>query len=498
MELRRLWLYWIISAFAGGVVANELTGGSVSFFLALLAVSSTAAVFCAIFRKKAWPIFIFVILCSVSGGFLRNHATVILNDKKTVLDGFVGKKISFVGVLSDEQERREFNTRLFVRVNEVNGEEIHSKTKVLVTTGNPKNFRYGDVAQVEGELILPENFYTDTGREFDYIGYLRAGNTRFLVKNASVKVIGHAPPSRILDVLFSAKRAFVGSLAKMLPEPQSSLAAGILIDGKQSINGELQEKFRKTGLVHIVVLSGYNVSIVAEAIGRAFMFLPRFAGLFSAGLGIVAFAAITGASATVVRASIMALLVLFSRMSLKNYDPVRGLFLASFLMLIHNPAILLHSPSFQLSFLATFAVVKITPIFEKKARFIPERFGLRAFAVSNVVVQIFLFPILSWMTGFFSAVSLPANLLVLPLVPLTMLAGFATALLGFLFRFLALPFAFLSHILLSYELAIVDFFAGFSLSEIPFGIFSGWFVAVIYVLAIFSFLIILKNKEERG
>lgn len=484
---REALLHWIVLGFAGGITLNEMTWNSVAVrtvpFYVIIAAVLVAAVFLVVFPKSAVVILVFAVFCSIGAGFLRNYLVLSLDGRPTTLDWFAGEKISFVGVMTDEQERRDFNTRLVVQVREIENGEAE-KAKVLVTTSNPKEFRYGDVVRVKGKLTLPENFYTDTGREFDYVGYLRAGDIRFLVKNASVEAIGRNPPSKILAGLFFAKRAFVESLAKMLPEPQSSLAAGILIDGKQSINGELQEKFRKTGLVHIVVLSGYNVSIVAEAIGRAFMFLPRFAGLLSASIGVIAFAMITGASATVVRASIMAILVLLSRMSLRNYDPVRGLFIASFLMLVQNPAILLHSPSFQLSFLATFAVVKIVPIFEKRAKFIPERFGLRDLVVSNIIVQIFLFPILSWMTGFFSAVSLPANLLVLPLIPLTMLAGFLTAVSGFLSHIVALPPAFLSHILLSYELAIVNFFSKFSLAEIPLGGFSGWLVAVFYIVAL--------------
>jgi competence protein ComEC len=286
----------------------------------------------------------------------------------------------------------------------------------------------------------------------------------------------------------------------MLPEPQSSLAAGILIDGKQSINGELQEKFRKTGLVHIVVLSGYNVSIVAEAITKVFMFLPRFAGMFSAIAGIIAFALITGASATVIRASIMAIIVILSRMSLRNYDPARGLFIASFLMLVHNPSILLNSPSFQLSFLATFAVIRVVPVFERWGSLIPKRFGLRDLVISNIVVQAFLFPVLSWMTGFVSVVSLPVNLLVLPFIPLTMLMNFITAMIGLvplsIFNFLALPFAFISQTLLSYELAVVNFFSALSFAEVSFRGFSIAIVIGFYIVTIFWLLIFSKKGVD--
>lgn len=410
--------------------------------------------------------------------------------KESELEQFVSQKVTIEGVLVEEQEKRDYNTRVKVQIREINKKQISEKNKVLVTTTSPKDFYYGDLVTIRGQFMKPENFYTDTGREFDYVGYLESNNIKYLLKNASVQVHGNEPPSSILARLFWLKKQFVDSLKKMLPEPKSSLAAGILIDGKQSINGELQEKFRKTGLVHIVVLSGYNVSIVAEAIGKAFSFLPRFLGISFSMIGIILFALITGASATVVRSSIMAILVLLSRLSIRKYDPARGLFIASLLMLIQNPSILIHSPSFQLSFLATFTVVKVVPWVERFSfiRCIPERFGLREIVISNVTVQLYLLPVLTWMTGFVSLVSLPVNILVLPIMPLTMLSCFVTGLFGFFPKIIALPLAFVSNVLLSYELGIVNFFSQFSLSQISFNLFSTWMVVGFYIITILVFL----------
>lgn len=413
----------------------------------------------------------------------------------TDLDAFVETKITLTGVLVEEQEKREFNTRLTIQIQEIGDQKIIEPVKILVTTSSPKEYVYGDVVSVKGKFVKPENFYTDTGREFDYVGYLEANEIRFLIKNASVQKIGYDPPSRVISGLFVIKRAFVNSLKKVLPEPQSSLAAGILIDGKQSINGELQEKFRKTGLVHIVVLSGYNVSIVAEAIGKIFSFLPRALGISFSAVGIIAFALITGGSATVIRSSIMAVLVLLSRLSLRGYDPTRGLFIASLLMLIQNPSILIHSPSFQLSFLATFTVVKVVPWVEQFSftQFIPEKFGFKEIVISNITVQLYLLPILTWMTGFVSAVSLPVNILILPLMPLTMLSCFVTGLFGFLPRIIALPSGFISQILLSYELGVVDFFSKFALSQISFNYFSTWMIVGFYTATVLVFILYRGN-----
>jgi competence protein ComEC len=189
-------------------------------------------------------------------------------------------------------------------------------------------------------------------------------------------------------------------------------------------------------------------------------------------------------------------------MSLRNYDPARGLFIASFLMLAHNPSILVYSPSFQLSFLATFAVIKVVPMFEKWGSWIPETCGLRDLVTSNIIVQAFLFPVLSWMTGFFSVVSLPVNLLVLPFIPFTMLMNFITAMVGLVpipfSNVAALPFAFMSHMLLSYELAIVNFFSKLSFAELSFGGFSSGVVVGFYVAAVVWILLFKNVSRAKG
>lgn len=481
--IKKSWLYFSVPGFVFGIVANELFGSSSIRFGFLF--FGLLIVFASVFYQKSRVAALLMLAgFSFIFGFLRSDVAITYGTRSVELDRYIDEQVSFVGLISEEQEKRDFNTRIYFQPEELNETKYAGKTAILLTTTNPRDFYYGDRIRVEGKLIKPENFFTDTGRIFDYVGYLQAKDIRFLIRNAQVEFLEHDPSSKILSALFWTKRQFVNSISNMLPEPQASLAAGILIDGKQSINGELQEKFRKTGLVHIVVLSGYNVSIIAEAISRAFMFLPRTLGLLSSVVGIVAFALVTGASATVVRASVMAIIVIVSKLSLRNYDPCRGLFLASLFMLVHNPGILLHSPSFQLSFMATFAVVRIAPVVERRAGFITERLGLRSLVVSNLVVQLYLLPMLSWMTGFLSVVSLPVNILVLPLIPITMLMSFLTAVTGLLGRIFGLPFAFASQLLLTYELKVVDFFSGLSFAEFSFGVFSGYAVACFYVVSI--------------
>lgn len=402
---------------------------------------------------------------------------------------FLGSPVKFLGVIVAEPEAREFNTRVLVQVSRgglTTPDELVGK-KILVTLDrySPVTYSYGDELDVNGVLELPENFTGQTGREFDYVNYLASKGVSFQAKMPRVQVVGHDPPSRIIAALITIKQAFVRRIESALSEPQSSLASGILIDGKRAVNASMQEEFKRAGIVHIVVLSGYNVTVVVDAIFKMFtLFLPRLASIGAAAGGVILFALMTGATSTVIRASVMALLALLSRANFKNYDPGRALFLAALIMVLFNPRLLLHDPSFQLSCLATFGVIFIVPVYEKFFRWLPERFGLREFVGSTVIVQFFLLPLLIYMSGTVSLVALPVNFIVTPVVPAAMLASFVMTCAAFLFvgpaHILVMPFSFLAHGILSYILFVAHFSSSLSFAQIDVGNLSGFFMILAY------------------
>src|SRR5690606_11317679 len=102
----------------------------------------------------------------------------------------------------------------------------------------------------------------------------------------------------------------------------------------------------------------------------------------------------------------------------------RLLVVTAVVMLIHNPLILRYDPSFQLSFLATIGLIYVSPLFERLlTNRIPSR-TIREIVVGTLATYVFVLPLLLYMTGEMSVVSLPANLLVLPVVPVLMATGF--------------------------------------------------------------------------
>jgi ComEC/Rec2-related protein len=192
------------------------------------------------------------------------------------------------------------------------------------------------------------------------------------------------------------------------------------------------------------------------------------AGIFS----IFLFVLMTGASSTGVRAGIMAVLALVARATGRTYDIGRALLLAATIMIIINPMILLYDVSFQLSFIATIAVIYLSPRLEKHFMWVTKRFGLRDIICVTFSAYLFVLPFILYKMGNLSIVALPANILILLFIPITMLFGFITGFVGLFFPFLSLFFGFISSLLLSYELGVINFlsslpFASLSISNFP-------------------------------
>jgi competence protein ComEC len=162
----------------------------------------------------------------------------------------------------------------------IDGESVSGK--LLVTLSADVSASYDDQLYVQGKLKAPEVFETATGRTFDYPNYLRAQGIQAQISYA--KLLDRKPAGwSLVGSLYSLKDLFEHSLDRVLPQPDNALLQGILIGEKAGISQELTNAFVQSGLVHIVVLSGYNISIVAVAMFRTLGFLSR---TFQFGVGM--------------------------------------------------------------------------------------------------------------------------------------------------------------------------------------------------------------------
>ncbi len=484
--------YLSIAGFVAGIFLHSFVDGGAGFswLLVVLGIAILCSHFLLVSPSKEREKEV-IVLCTgvllLSGGLgVLRYDFAERNALHTGLTKSVNGQVTFEGVVSDEPDVREAITRLVL------GTE---KTKVLLTVPHESRFQYGDKVRVEGKLERPKNFVDEkTLWEVDYVSHLEKDGIYYEIFRPKIILIAHGEGNLVIEKLFAFKNEFIKNINVLIPQPHGALLGGLVVGAKQSLGKELLDDFRKVGVIHIVVLSGYNITIIAVFIEWLLSRLQKNLRLIIAAITMMLFALMVGASATVIRATVMALLVLLARGTGRIYQVTRALLVAGVIMLFHNPKILVFDTSFQLSFLATLGLIYVSPFILPRVQWITERFHFREIFVATVATQLFVLPFLMYKTGLFSTVSLPVNLLILTAIPLTMLFGFLAGMVGFLSTMFAFPFAYIVYGFLSYELGIVEWFARLPFASVSVPYFPLWLVVLWY--AAYATLFFMWRRKQ--
>lgn len=282
--------------------------------------------------------------------------------------------------------------------------------------------------------------------------------------------------------------------AQIMPFPQSALLSGIILGDKKSLPFFFKKDLQATSTTHIVVVSGQNLTIVAGFIMNLVSFIGRRKTIALTLLAITFYSVLTGFQVPVVRAAIMTFFALLAQILGKERQGMWILILTAGLMLLYNPNWLFNI-SFQLSFLATFGVVVVAPIFLDCLKRVPGI--LKQDLAVTLAAQIMVLPILAYDFGQISAVGLLANLLVLWSIPAVMIAGFVSLVLGMVNIFLGQLMGLLPSVLLTYFIYIVEFLAkvpGASLQvgESPIILWAGYYL----LLGALLWMVAVKNLNS--
>ncbi len=399
-----------------------------------------------------------VIACAAAAGIAC--ISFLLTNQEITTTVPIGISITLSGFVCSEMDVRVSTIKFCFDSPELSGQ------RVLVTSPLYPQYMYGERLQITGTIVYPTEIVTDSGRTFDYPAYLAKEGITFLMNRPQIQPLYGFAGNRVKSFLFGIKQKFITHIQILFPEPESSLLAGVLIGDSSGFSPEIIDMFTRTGLVHILVLSGSNVTIVAETLMRSFSFFPVAIARLLGTLSIVLFAIMTGAGATTVRATCMALIVVLVKSVGRRYDVSRALIIAAFCMTLENPRIVAFDTSFQLSFLATLALIYIAPLVKERLGSVPEIFGLRDILATTIGTQILTTPLILYIAGKTSLISLIPNILVLPTIPFIMLGGFVSTMLSFIAEVFALPFAWITSLMLWYIIKIVTYFGSISFALI--------------------------------
>lgn len=490
-------LWAIVGGFIFGVFVRSLVPFGLSFigFAMLLGASALVLGFFDA-SKFAKYILIAVALFACGVGVARMDAATLEGDP--LLAAYIEEKVVLEGVVFDEPDVRENGVHVSLDVRQLfDGEiAIPVRARVLIFAPPHSDISYGDTLRASGTLRLPESFDTGLGRSFNYPGYLAVRGIAYQLAFAEVESVEEGKGNILKALAIGVKQKFLEGLGRAIAEPEAGLAGGITVGDKRGVGEELSEVFRTVSLTHIVVLSGYNIMIVVDTLARVTKRMPRALRFSGGGFVAVFFALMTGLASASVRAAAMAIIAIAGRASGRMYLASRALALVVLGMVAWNPFVLMYDPGFQLSVLATWGLIALAPVLAPRLSFIPSTLGLREIAISTISAQIAVLPLLLYQTGNLSIVGLPANLLVLFVVPWAMffstLAALSGLVLGPFAPLLALP----ALALLSYMISIAKLFAALPFASIAIPAFSAWWMCAAYAILFGGVWLIKNNRAE--
>ena len=362
------------------------------------------------------------------------------------------------GYISAEPDIRQDGVRY-----SVTSKDGNVKGKIYVPYDQYPVFNYGDVVDVRcRRLEKPEPI-----EDFRYDMYLARFGISYICRSPEIKKIGEGGGYKLFVNIFSFKDHVADRVNRLWHEPYAGFMAGLLYGYRGGL-GSLNDLFAKTGVTHIIAISGYNITIVATILITLCIHLciPRKRAFYLVVTGIVFFVLFTGASASVVRAGIMGVLVLFAQQRGRRRNMHSVLICTVMIMVVHNPFVLLWDAGFQLSFLATVGLLYIAPIIEKKVCWLPRSFGLRESFSSTISAILVTLPLILFQFGRLSVVAPVVNMLILCTIPFIMLLGFFGVVVSFVSYPLAKIISWVAWFGMGYVVLVVQFFASLPFSYV--------------------------------
>ncbi len=507
MEKHKIFLILSLSFIAGIFGRSFFEINLIFLYFFILIAVIILAVF---YKNKIIAVVSFGIIFFVFGFWITNNSLENINSQNLNGKHFSGKVL-----VSREPQIRDRYQNIVVKTED--------GMKILLSANLYEKLNYGDELELNCTLKIPENrnvilsgaknperskasdknqgSFAEADQDdnlFDYKMYLAKDGIFYLGQNSDYQKTGENKGNRIYLAVLKLKNKLSKNISEIIPEPEAALASGLIFGGNSQLPKDVADNFSKTGLSHIVAVSGFNVTIIAEYL----MLLGIFLGLWRkqafwfAVAGIFIFVLAVGFPSSAIRAGVMGSLLLWAMKNGRLANSFNAIIFAAAMMLFLNPLLLRWDIGFQLSFLASLGIVEFSPFWEK---FVFKKFrfgGIFENILLTLSATVFVLPILMYNFHIASIISLLANFLVLSVIPLSMLLVFLASLVGLIWQPVSLPFAWIAFLPLKYIIEIVNYLGNLKWSSVEVNNFGvewviGWYVSL------FIFIYLIKFKIQK-
>jgi competence protein ComEC len=369
---------------------------------------------------------------------------------------------------------------------------------LLARVSTSTAFIYGDRIRLQGHLKTPPE-----NEDFSYRDYLANRGIYSYMPYPVTSLLQHGQGNPVYAALYSFSQHAIDLVYSIYPDPEASLLAGILLGVQSGISQGVQEAFRLTGTSHIIVISGFNITIIAGMFTFVFSRLfGRYKGAIFAAVGITIYTLLVGANAAVVRAAILGLITLLGHLIGRRQAGLNSLTFVAGVMAVITPTVL-WDVSFQLSFAATLGIMlyaePLTQWFIRTAsRFISQDKAehlagpVGEYFLLTLAAQLTTLPLMVYYFKRLSLTALIANPLILPAQPALMVLGGLSVLAGMIFKPIGQLFAWVAWPFTAYTIRVVEW-----LAEVPHGSIPINQVALPLILLFYAVLFALTFTRSR-
>ena len=290
------------------------------------------------------------------------------------------------------------------------------------------------------------------------------------------------------------RRKFTAGLQSVLPEPLGSLGLGILIGQRTTLPDMLTTDMSVVGLTHIVAVSGYNLTIIVSMVRRLLKRRSKYQTATVTFALVLVFIAITGMSASIVRAGVVSGASLLAWYTGRTFRPMVLLLLVAAATAGWFPPYLWSDIGWYLSFLAFAGVLLVAPLFEKRFLTRKPRVVL-SLLIETMSAQILTVPLIMFVFGRLSIISLVANMLVVPFVPLAMLASVCAGLAGMWWASVAGWLAVPAVVIMTYMVDVISLLARAPSASLVLAI-NAWQLTALYVCIVLMLTVWWQKQQK--
>ncbi len=379
---------------------------------------------------------------------------------------------------------------------------VNFSGKILVTIKKIDTpFFTGDRITYTGSLYFPTG--PCNPGEFDYRNYLQKRNI-FLLSYANKKIDYQVDPIdyfSLRKVADKLKMKIMDNIEQAMTGEAANILKALIVGARDELADQTREIFVHSGTIHILAVSGLHVAYVTLSLFVIFSFLrlpDKLRTIFIV-LGLVFYIVLVDFKPSVVRAVIMASIILIGKSWEKRVNVYNSLATAGFIQLLVSPNQLFDA-GFQLSFAAVFSIVyfynRLSQLLPERAHpyqisFKPLKYGYQLFLVS-LAALVGTLPITAYYFHRISPAGLVANLFAIPLIGAIGAAGFAQVILGMLIPTVNLFYGAVNQVLIELLIRLTHFSA-----SLPFGSVTVPEISTIAVFLLYLMIFGLFNFHKR-